>query len=173
MQTFAAEPPLHRARTPHRRIPTWRGAGLAGLVTTAWLAGGAGATLACTCAPIDRSQQVPAVSVIFLGEVVGLPEPAAEADPLGARRVEYRFRVIETLKGAAPDPVLVSTPASPAACGVLFAAGQRYLVFAHEREGRLQTTLCDFDVSGKEAEEVAREVRRILGDAGSPSPTTR
>ena len=117
---------------------------------------------ACSCAPVDRQAQVPGVSVIFLGEVVGMPDPSDASDPIGARRASYRFRVIEVLKGSPGNPTTVTTAASPAACGVLFSPGTRYLIFAYERDGELQTTLCDFNESGPEADRVAAEVRRIL-----------
>lgn len=124
---------------------------------------------ACSCVPVDRQVQVPAVSVIFVGEVTRMPDPIEASDSIGAR-VRYRFRVIEVLKGRPDNPATLSTAASPAACGVLFSPGERYLVFAHERAGELQTTLCDFNESGPEVDRVAAEVRRILA-RGDPRPS--
>jgi hypothetical protein len=119
--------------------------------------------LACSCAPPNRADQVRNVSAIFVGEVVTAPDLPADRSSPGAGRLRYRFRVEESLKGAASGTVVVTTAASPAACGVTFRTGERYLVFARERDGLLETGLCDFDVAGAEIDAVRSEVRRALG----------
>jgi hypothetical protein len=118
--------------------------------------------LACSCAPPSRADQARSVAAIFVGEVTGTPEPPRDRSSPAAGRLRYRFRVAEMLKGKAAETVEVTTPASPAACGTSFTAGQRYLVFAHDREGTLETGLCDFDVSGAEIDSVTTEIRRVL-----------
>jgi hypothetical protein len=125
-------------------------------------------TFACSCAPVLRSGQVPATTAIFIGEVVSVTEPPAGATGPGGGRVSYRFRVERSLKGNLPETVDVTTAASSAACGVRFAPKERHLVFAHRpsasgKEG-LETTLCDFNVSGAEVEPTAAEVQKILGE---------
>jgi hypothetical protein len=121
-----------------------------------------GAALACSCAPPNRADQVAHAAAIFVGEVIAAPEAPRDRSSPGAEALRYRFRVEESLKGGVAATVDVATPASPAACGTSFATGERYLVFARERGGSLETGLCDFDVSGDDLEPTRAEVRRLL-----------
>lgn len=108
------------------------------------------------------------MAAIFIGEVTSVVTPAPDPTEPGSGRVSYYFRVERSLKGDLPETVEVTTAASSAACGVTFAKQQRHLVFAHRPSGAaqkdaLQTTLCDFNVSGEEVGPTAAEVEKILG----------
>lgn len=137
----------------------------AGAAALVW-AGFASGASACSCAPVSRELQVPAMAAIFVGVVVDVPEPSAVAARPGAEPLTYRFRVSRALKGDIDGEVEVRTAASPAACGARFAEGGRYLVFARRRNGHLETSLCDFNVDGGELDRALSEVERALATGG-------
>ncbi len=143
-----------------------RGLFVAGVAAALCWGGGMGSAAACSCAPVSRELQVPAMMAIFVGVATDVPEPIADAPQPGGGTLTYRFRVTRALKGEIDDEVEVRTAASPAACGARFAAGRRYLVFARRREGHLETSLCDFNVAGEDLERALPEVERALASGG-------
>lgn len=97
---------------------------------------------ACSCMIPDLERQIETSGAIFTGSV-------SAADRLNAGPLSQpdSVRVVFTLdrvyKGDLPGTAVVYTAVNAAACGVNFLVGERYLVFAYEREGTLRTGLCN------------------------------
>ncbi len=92
--------------------------------------------LACSCmdtpSPLLAMEQANAV---FTGIVAG-------GGSIPHQKLAL-FYVDQTWKGVDSYDVVVATPAHEAACGVPFAPGRRYVVYAsRDPQGRLHTTLC-------------------------------
>jgi hypothetical protein len=121
------------------------------LLTLMLLAGGLvflvpGRAMACTCVPSPPFEKaVKQADAVFVGEV-------ASSGPLDGRRrfmgimsdglVSYSFVVEEVVAGEVGSSVEVISHSSSATCGFPFQEGDRYVVFADERDGRLETYLC-------------------------------
>lgn len=98
----------------------------------------------CMCRrPADARVAADSAAAIMWGWVQHI-EPAEE--PLMPRvsepQLQVRFRAYMSWKMDAIRELTVVTPGSPAGCGVPFAVGQRYLVFATHAEGVYATSLC-------------------------------
>jgi hypothetical protein len=113
-------------------------AALAGLVSSI-----ATATPACACAciPITPAEALAEADVVFTGTAVQRIGPA---DPLSPEDATYIFDVEQIVKGPPTvDPSYrVGTANSGDACGISFAIGQRYEVFANGAVGELRATAC-------------------------------
>ena len=121
------------------------------LLTALLVAGGLvfvvpGRAMACSCmSPPPFEKSVKQADAVFVGEV-------ASSAPVDGRQrfmgmmsdelVAYGFAVEEVVAGDVGSSVEVITHSSSATCGFPFQEGDRYVVFADEREGRLETYLC-------------------------------
>jgi len=121
------------------------------LLTALLVAGGLvfvvpGRAMACSCSsPPPFEKAVKQADAVFVGEV-------ASSDPVDGRRrftgitvdglVSYSFAVEEVVAGDVGSGVEVISHSSGATCGFPFQEGNRYVVFAYEGEGRLETNLC-------------------------------
>ena len=121
------------------------------LLTALLVAGGLvfvvpGRAMACSCmSPPPFEKAVKQADAVFVGEV-------ASSGPVDGRQrfmgmmsdelVAYGFAVEEVVAGDVGSSVEVITHSSSATCGFPFQEGDRYVVFADEREGRLETYLC-------------------------------
>lgn len=121
------------------------------LLTALLVAGGLvfvipGRAMACSCVsppPFDKA--VKQADAVFVGEV-------ASSEPVDGRQrftgimsdglVSYSFAVEEVVAGDVSSGVEVISHSSSATCGFPFKEGDRYVVFADERDGRLETYLC-------------------------------
>ncbi|MER7206469.1 MULTISPECIES: hypothetical protein [Streptosporangium] len=111
-----------------------------------------GTACACSCAPLQPTEQVGNASVVFTGTV--LASRPAKTDASVPAPVVYTFRADQVYKGQALTEYQVTTNADSAACGYNFEQGARYLVFASSRKSGmiptepglpLHTALCDGD----------------------------
>jgi hypothetical protein len=102
--------------------------------------------MACSCVPPPPFEQsVKQADAVFVGEV-------ASSDPVNGRQrftgitvdglVSYSFAVEEVVAGDVGSGAEVISHSSGATCGFPFQEGDRYVVFADERDGRLETNLC-------------------------------
>ncbi|HWL50684.1 MAG TPA: hypothetical protein VNT92_12470, partial [Acidimicrobiia bacterium] len=93
--------------------------------------------------PFEKA--VKQADAVFVGEV-------ASSEPVDGRQrfmgmmadelVSYSFAVEEVVAGDVGSGVEVISHSSTATCGFPFQQGDRYVVFADERDGRLETYLC-------------------------------
>lgn len=95
-------------------------------------------TEACSCVP-PTSELKDEADVVFVGEVVSVD--AQDSGQSQGARVAV-LTVVERFKSAAAEILSIRTSKSAATCGVEFRVGERYLVFAFEDAGRLETGLC-------------------------------
>jgi hypothetical protein len=121
------------------------------LLTALLLAGGLvfvvpGRAMACSCvSPPPFEKAVKQADAVFVGEV-------ASSNPVDGRQrftgitsdglVSYSFAVEEVVAGDVGSGIDVISHSSSATCGFPFKEGNRYLVFADEGDGRLETNLC-------------------------------
>ncbi|GAB1819534.1 hypothetical protein [Herbidospora sp. RD11066] len=96
---------------------------------------------ACKCALSPVKERVQNASVVFTGTVTGF---RAAADLTGKN--VYTFRADHAYKGRPKVVVKVGTNTQSAACGVKFARGARYLVFAYKNNGLLTTGSCSGNI---------------------------
>ncbi|HZO15696.1 MAG TPA: hypothetical protein VFB62_20630 [Polyangiaceae bacterium] len=91
---------------------------------------------ACSCMqPPPPAQALADASRVFEGEV----KTVNQAEP---GHVVATFRVLRAWKGVNEPEVVVHTAGDSAACGLGFAAGQRWLLYAHLHENNTHANLC-------------------------------
>jgi hypothetical protein len=119
---------------------------------------------ACSCRPPGPpAEALASATAVFSGRVTAV---SGAVDSGGSDPVQATFAVTRVWKGADQPTVVVATPASSASCGVAFAQGQEYLVYASDVEGRLQTVAC----SRTAPIAAAGEDLAALGAGSAPSP---
>src|SRR5690606_6032663 len=90
---------------------------------------------ACSCiAPPPPKVAAEQASRVFEGEVTGIER--------GEGGVVATFHVLRGWKGVSEQEVEVRTADSSAACGLGFAEGQRWLLYAYEDGGQTHAGLC-------------------------------
>jgi hypothetical protein len=101
---------------------------------------------ACSCAgPPSFEKAVRQADAVFVGEVTSSRSHEGPQRFLGFRSDElvgYTFAVDEVVTGEVGASVEVVSHYSEATCGFPFQEGDRYVVFADQRDGRLETYLC-------------------------------
>ncbi|MCA1594745.1 MAG: hypothetical protein LC754_19380 [Acidobacteria bacterium] len=102
---------------------------------------------ACECNPIAITAwgELQASDVVFTGQVVDVREIQIPFDNAGRYTIELevKFRVKKNLKGIeGKEVVLRSNPGFGGDCGIRFKKGEKYLVYANQFNGRLQTSGC-------------------------------
>jgi len=105
---------------------------------------------ACTCAapsPGEKALEdaIAEADAVFVGTVTSIsrrdaPEGSLAAPAFGP--VTYTFAVKDVIAGHLGVRTEVVSDASGAACGFRFREETRYVVFAYEREERLETNIC-------------------------------
>ncbi len=99
------------------------------------------AAWACSCASLTPRAAVTHADVVVRG-VVG-PPATPDKDPVGsADPVSYPVTVGETFKGDAVPRLDVTSARDGASCGIEVVPGREYVLFAAERGGHLEATLC-------------------------------
>jgi len=122
---------------------------------------------ACSCMQLQPGEALAMSTVAFTGVVAEIDEPTgvdptvSSLDPL-----IYTFVVEESLKGEPGETVLLESARSSASCGMEFAIGERWTVYASVAESRRLTSgLC----SGNEMLADGVPVPQIpTDDAGIP-----
>ncbi len=99
--------------------------------------------LACTCMPTDPGQALANAQVAFTGVVAKVEDPSTGPMVGSADPIFYTFAIEEALKGEPGSAPQVLSARDGVSCGMTFAAGQRWTVYAWVAEsGRLETGLC-------------------------------
>ena len=90
----------------------------------------------CTCRTTSDSANTAWADVVFTAEVLLVAEQP-DAD-----RSFALVRVLSRLKGSIPDTVRVQTGLGGGDCGVLFAPGGPWTIYAQDRQGEWWTNIC-------------------------------
>ncbi|MGH2776123.1 MAG: hypothetical protein ACRDJT_11935 [Actinomycetota bacterium] len=121
------------------------------LLTLLLVAGGpvfvvGGLAQACTCgAPLPFAKAVKEADAVFAGVVTSLEQTSGERAFLGSTpygNFAYTFTVDEVVAGEVGPTIEVNAHSSGASCGLKFQKAARYIVFAYEGRGRLETNMC-------------------------------
>jgi hypothetical protein len=102
--------------------------------------------LACSCMALEPGQALEFSTVAFVGVVAGAQDPSA-GNPVVSTidPIIYTVVVEDVLKGEldASRPIEVSSARDGASCGMTFAVGQRWRMYAYQEEnGSLGTGIC-------------------------------
>jgi hypothetical protein len=102
---------------------------------------------ACSCmAPVPVCSAFWQSPFVFRGRVIEIKveAPLATSSSFLPSRLQVRFHVDETFRGATHEEVTVSTSAQSSACGFAFVQGAEYVVFTDEDKasGEMSTTKC-------------------------------
>ena len=112
------------------------------------------AAYACMCIPPKNPYKVS--KAVFFGELVEIVQP-----DLRSPRV-VKFKVEKYWKGVKDESVSIMTTAV-APCGYNFRVGEKYLIYAGEEKGQLETSPCRIL-----AEDVAEKDLKKLGKGKIP-----
>lgn len=131
------------------------------------LAGIAREADACSCvAGIPLCETFWKTPVVFAGEVLQITlDPASRNPQYPAGRL-VRFRVDRAWRGGVSDRVVIHTGAGGRDCGYDFERGVKYLVYAHQRDGRLSTGICSRTRPIREATEDLEYLETAFRPAG-------
>ncbi|MGI8998443.1 MAG: hypothetical protein ACR2GO_01885 [Candidatus Limnocylindria bacterium] len=98
---------------------------------------------ACSCMQQTLADAVRGAHVAFVGTLVGTDQPIPAAMQPGADEIVWAFDVERSRDALGTAVVeLAAWPDNGANCGVSFGIGERWLVIAHESEGRLSSSSC-------------------------------
>jgi len=106
---------------------------------------------ACSCLVDNEPSNVEQIQTsygkadaVFYGKVIEVKRQTVKDESPGAsyQNLRVKFKVEKSWKGQTTREIIVRTASSSAACGFLFKAGQRYLVYASRSGDGLQTTNC-------------------------------
>ncbi|HLE58325.1 MAG TPA: hypothetical protein VJA85_01630 [Candidatus Limnocylindria bacterium] len=99
--------------------------------------------LACTCMQLGAGEALANAQVAFTGVVARVEDPNSGPIISSADPIIYTFAVEEALKGEPGSAPQVVSARESASCGMTFAVGQRWTVYADVGGGgRLETGLC-------------------------------
>nr|WP_321359179.1 hypothetical protein [uncultured Hyphomonas sp.] len=104
--------------------------------------------LACSCGPCDLDTSFvedPEIDSVFVGELLSVTKPdiGDDAPYWEETDVEYRFKVVQSLKGSAVEYIEIRTPESETACGAQFSFYAPNSIAAYKSEtGTLRTSAC-------------------------------
>jgi hypothetical protein len=141
---------------------------LAGLVVrapTAW---------ACSCvADTTPQKQFKAADVVFVGSVGNITAPDSTMGDVLAQ-----MTVTQVYKGSVSVVAGVHTSANVAGCGVAFAVGSRYTVFASSTNGIYRANLCggttsDVGVLGRAGFHAGSPLAQVVTDRVTPRAVGR
>ena len=106
---------------------------------------------ACSCMVDNEQSNVEQIQTsygkadaVFYGKAIEVKRQTVKDESLGTnyQYLRVKFKVEMSWKGQTTREIIVRTAGNSAACGFLFKAGQRYLVYAHRSGNGLQTTNC-------------------------------
>ncbi len=119
-------------------------------VVAALLALGRSQAHACSCAPPPPPEAaLAAATAVFQGTVTRI-EPSATAAVFGPL-LQVELDVARVWKGPVDRRQVVLTSSSDASCGIAFAAGGSYLIYALDNKPGLLATLCSRTRASEEA----------------------
>ena len=113
---------------------------------------------ACRCIAAEPGQALANADVAFVGVV-------SEVDTVSVEDLNrFTFAVESVIKGIPGDSIIVSSGSSEASCGMTFAVGERWTLYASVVDDRPMTDLC----SGTVLLEAGAEVPVLAGADGGP-----
>jgi len=96
---------------------------------------------ACSCVGgLTPEQYLQGADVVFVGTVTDIVEPNDPHSSLAPRLVS--LNVSSVLKGSPGEAAVVKTAFSGGSCGYEFQVGGEYKVYAYQRSGQLETSIC-------------------------------
>ncbi len=127
---------------------------------------------ACSCVAFTPDEKIARADVIFRGRVTAV-SPDANASSLYTRG-GVTFQVEMSWKGSVPPEIAVSTDGFWGQCGIRFARGEEYLVYAKEGgSGGLTLESCRGTRSVRESGDYLRADLQALGPGtavAAPAP---
>jgi hypothetical protein len=123
---------------------------------------------ACSCLPLgSASEERDRATAVFAGRVTSIESPSDPSSSPPALHVT--FAVGDVWKGALAGTTVVHTAPDSAACGVAFAPGQTYLVYASTDDtGALAVSLCS---RTQPLAQASADVAALGGAHGAGDPT--
>lgn len=121
---------------------------LTAAVVLLWPLSGVGTAHACSCVPPGKpAEELEGHAAVFAGQVVSVDhsfEPGSAA--LNAEdRTTVEFAVNTVWKGDVDRNLKITTPPTGGSCGVAFAEGEEYVVYAYDSsygDGGYSTSIC-------------------------------
>ena len=102
---------------------------------------------ACSCMEQTLADAVRGADVAFVGTLAGTDRPIPAAMQPGMEEIVWSWDVERSRDGIDGAQVqLAAWPDDGANCGVSFGLGERWLVIAHETEGRLSSSSCSMNL---------------------------
>nr|WP_236838635.1 hypothetical protein [Caldalkalibacillus salinus] len=122
---------------------------------------------ACSCAePLPVNEEMERSAAVFSGKTVDMFDKNENSSTLSsADPIAVKFEVEESWKGVNQSQVIVYTVRESASCGFEFELDQQYLVYAQERDGELDVSLCSRTTHLSNAQEDIDE----LGQGDKPT----
>ncbi len=107
---------------------------------------------ACSCiGPGTVQERKDGHHAVFDGTVIASKSTGKSLFQSDVPAIKTSFRVHEVWKGLVTPELTVLTAESSASCGSHFQTGERYIVHAYERNGKLETSLCSGNLLYSEA----------------------
>ena len=101
---------------------------------------------ACSCMEQTLAEAVRGADVAFVGTLAGTDRPIPAAMQPGMEEIVWSWDVERSRDGTeSPQIQLAAWPDDGANCGVSFGLGERWLVIAHQSEGRLSSSSCSMN----------------------------
>lgn len=129
------------------------------LISFSWLSSGheSSSTMRCFVEPKSVKDALKRSTAVFSGEVLETKS--------GVNFLQARFRVERSWKGVEADEVLVITDGS--AESPHYRVGEKYLVFAGIRDGKLFTGLCSRTKKIEYAQRDLQQLRTLIKSSGA------
>lgn len=128
---------------------------------------------ACSCMEQSLADAIRGADMAFVGTLTATDRPVPAAPQAGAREIVWSWdveRSRDALSTARID--LAAPPADGANCGVSFGLGERWLVVAHQFEGRLTSTSCSMNqLMDGSAPDVEEQVAAMLTVVPAEEPS--
>jgi hypothetical protein len=116
------------------------------------------AASACSCVDPGTAQQRKENNhAVFDGTVIAVKPSSLSIFQSGAKALKASFHVHEVWKGQVTPELTVLTAEGSDSCGAELKEGERYLIYASERNGKLETSLCSGNTLYSEAGEQLAE----------------
>ena len=101
---------------------------------------------ACSCMEQTLADAVRGADVAFVGTLAGTDRPIPAAMQPGMEEIVWSWDVERSRDGTDGAQIqLAAWPDDGANCGVSFGLGERWLVIAHQSEGRLSSSSCSMN----------------------------
>ncbi|MBA2264053.1 MAG: hypothetical protein H0W10_05280 [Chloroflexi bacterium] len=127
---------------------------------------------ACSCMERTLADAIREADVAFVGTLAGTDQPIPAAMQPGKSEIVWSWDVERSREALSTTRIdLVAWPDDGANCGVSFGVGEKWLVIAHNSEGRLTSSSCSMNqrMDGIEPE-VEEQVAGMLTVVAAAEP---